>query len=1560
MSSTMNQIKQTTRDTIISSSSSSVAKIRKQGNTRNNDDVTSTPSLIEEHSINHKAQFQNKNVDNDDEANEEMEQIFENKQHHFNINNSNDDLDTPKAMMKNQLRRTPGANTMHRSAFEHLKTQSSSATTTTSGAGQQTNTPSMRRTPGASAMHRSRAYQDEGSPLVLSTPMPSRSSTQPSEGKSTPSSSRTPRFQNSSVMMGNNGGTSSYVKPPLPKHNNGVRDNNYLYTPAGVALARNKNLNLPTPRTGGSFSPNTFQLATAIDDLLDDEDEDSMDNEIFPNINGITNSSITHNETAPQLQKTSSFGAESNISGVSSCLSCDSMDSFTLDSSKEHRSRSLILSMDNNRSNNDTSSRLHQSFVNSQFRALDNSYSSDTSNAMNLSESPRNKSMKSVSMVPSGHGAFSPPRQSHSRDDSETPLHVPTPKKAFQQSRTRENHSTTTSGMEANIGPLPNQQYHHYQQQHHHHNVISSHYADTHSQQGIYNMGYDANPYQYQHTHHQQHQMHNHHHPSHQTMPFQHQSHMMNNTQMEYLNHLQHVQHHGESPLTIPPSMSPLTIPVYHESSPIPFMTHPSNLGWSEADNQWGAMESGWDHNSQNQNFVNHFNNTSNNMYGRNFSHIHTPSPPPPHALPLYYGSNQSIAGDSYHNNSNQMYHPHEAINNQQSWNLDQFQAGSKQRNQNKKRFEKSENEMSVTSKENRKIVPNLYRYDNSNGVSHNFEERKVMKTKVFSKSGKASSDIVDVSNSKGKRIPPEKKKSVREINTHRKNKEHQLKTKTGVKAQIEDNVELTSEEKAAELKRSELVETPAIKSMFKEFYREYRIKEKISLRAAAKFATDCLLSEEFPTTVHWRIYLELADLSKRDNKLEVARELFHQVCIMQPYASQAWLEYSKLEEECGNLTMCSQILAEGLKYCENNEHLLIRAIKYEEKLAQEEGHNDLHRARELLASLKDFGVDKMWKVLLEGALMEARAGHICEARQILKFLMHHVPWYGPLYLEAFVLERNSDHPHDALQIVERGLKEIPRYGPLWFGAFRLCEGLDMGNNDFHLPRTLEMIERATKSISRELIWKVHLEAAQSLERAAHFATEQDKNLSLSKALSESRKRFVMTIASCPENLRWKVWLAAGRMELTAGRSLQARKIFLKSYEVVPGKGKALVLLECARLEEFVGNTKLANAILCKSRSEEGSDWKVWLQSVNLSLRHGHHDEAISLAIQGLQLHSGTGRLWSALVQLRAKDSNESQMKALKQALHAVPKSGEVWCEAARIFLNPLSTQFDLETALQHLEFATKFTPQYGDSFIETLRLLLVHDFIFSKCQSYIDQMKTQLEKCLEEDNDTISDDRGVASFQHILASCIQKTAHTIKSDRTMTLSNILSGLDTSTLELKCSNADPNYGKLWFHCRVRPSDTARVVMKRAKDVIGHNLERYGYLYVTAAMRRIAIEMLIQNDLYNNIVDSSDEETKDVVIDEDRTREKWMEKVPSLESLLLHEGGYMIRNDNNDNNKTNRTKEGDEREDDMVLLERGISISNFITGIFELNEEVNLQDLSLMERRKILFGSDLLL
>ena len=52
-------------------------------------------------------------------------------------------------------------------------------------------------------------------------------------------------------------------------------------------------------------------------------------------------------------------------------------------------------------------------------------------------------------------------------------------------------------------------------------------------------------------------------------------------------------------------------------------------------------------------------------------------------------------------------------------------------------------------------------------------------------------------------------------------------------------------------------------------------------------------------------------------------------------------------------------------------------------------------------------------------------------------------------------------------------------------------------------------------------------------------------------------------------------------------------------------------------------------------------------------------------------------------------------------SLQFVAKSGEVWCEGGRIFLNPCSSLFSLANAKTCLNLAIFFTPQYGDSFIE-------------------------------------------------------------------------------------------------------------------------------------------------------------------------------------------------------------------------------------------------------------------
>jgi len=166
---------------------------------------------------------------------------------------------------------------------------------------------------------------------------------------------------------------------------------------------------------------------------------------------------------------------------------------------------------------------------------------------------------------------------------------------------------------------------------------------------------------------------------------------------------------------------------------------------------------------------------------------------------------------------------------------------------------------------------------------------------------------------------------------TNTKTKKKQTKGRTtpvnNNQALSSENGILTSADDLAESKRAELNEIPATRSAFKDFYKKFRAAERSSVEEAQEYAMKVLSDGSLPESIHWKVYLELADLSKRANKFLEARNLYQQVCRLQPYASQGWLEYSKLEEECGNMNMCSRILRTGMDYCGNNENMLTRAI---------------------------------------------------------------------------------------------------------------------------------------------------------------------------------------------------------------------------------------------------------------------------------------------------------------------------------------------------------------------------------------------------------------------------------------------------------------------------------------------------------------------------------------------------------------------------------------------------------------------------------------------------------
>ena len=185
---------------------------------------------------------------------------------------------------------------------------------------------------------------------------------------------------------------------------------------------------------------------------------------------------------------------------------------------------------------------------------------------------------------------------------------------------------------------------------------------------------------------------------------------------------------------------------------------------------------------------------------------------------------------------------------------------------------------------------------------------------------------------------------------------------------------------------RKELIETPVEKHAFKTFQEAFRTYSKASSEKAQEFALSALVT--CPEGIRWKIYLALADQARRMNDFLTARSYFLRASEAQPLAAQCWLEWAKLEEEDGYLGESLKVLRRGLQKCRYNEGLLTKAIRHLERLHR------LNDARGMLSALKHESMEKVWKSILEGAMLEARAGRLKVARELFKLLIQNVPWY--------------------------------------------------------------------------------------------------------------------------------------------------------------------------------------------------------------------------------------------------------------------------------------------------------------------------------------------------------------------------------------------------------------------------------------------------------------------------------------------------------------------------------------------------------------------------------------
>lgn len=548
-------------------------------------------------------------------------------------------------------------------------------------------------------------------------------------------------------------------------------------------------------------------------------------------------------------------------------------------------------------------------------------------------------------------------------------------------------------------------------------------------------------------------------------------------------------------------------------------------------------------------------------------------------------------------------------------------------------------------------------------------------------------------------------------------------------------------------------LDSPTTRSTLKAFSTELKELERSGFPAA--FQAALLTVSKLPSNTHWKVYLDLADLAKRGNRVTETRVLFALCGFLCPSAHQVWLEHSKLEEECGRLYTSRVLLQTGLSFSPSSDQLAIKLLKTEEKLGNEAG------ARSLLGVFQTLSIESSWKVLLEGAAFEARCGEIGAARGLYQHLMCVCGHYGAVFLEAIRFEERWGGDIDAaLDYCERGIGRNNRYGPLWFAYLRTLERAEQPvcHSKHSLAsikaKRMEVLQSALEALSKELSWKVYLDYAQTLERQGE----------------DCRKYLREAVTSCPENLRWKAWLSGARIELKAGRNQTAALLLAQSLAEVPGKQRALVLLEEAKMHEYLCDYEKAEKTIDTACEEAKQDWKIHLEAIAMDLRALNFPRALEKAKQALQLYSCTGRLWAVLIQLQHASADAISrgvpLQSFVQALQEVPKSGEVWCEGARLRLNPFSAECDLTLAESYLQYAIQFTPQYGDSFIELMRLYY---------------LTSQLHKLKD-------------------------------------------------LKQACINADPNYGTLWLFCRKTSLDSPRDIWKIAKKLVLEDLSTYGVFY----------------------------------------------------------------------------------------------------------------------------------
>lgn len=448
---------------------------------------------------------------------------------------------------------------------------------------------------------------------------------------------------------------------------------------------------------------------------------------------------------------------------------------------------------------------------------------------------------------------------------------------------------------------------------------------------------------------------------------------------------------------------------------------------------------------------------------------------------------------------------------------------------------------------------------------------------------------------------------------------------------------------------------------------------------AARKYLTELLKCETDPKE-KGKLIRSAADMAKRCNELSYALDLYCQSTIVDKYTPASWIDRAKLLDEIGDYVHAERVLLDGVKQNSHSEPIIRKLLRSFERT------NNFAAARDFLGrSYLSSDFDKEF-ILLEGALLELRQGNVLLAMQILdKVYQRNDGWRIGVYLDLVVYAEKSGVTDEMHSIISNAMRIVPRNRVITQVYLR------------HKTDPNEAAEYLYDHMSKctdELIEKMTIVVCEKF--AEHGM------------MKEMRLLLVESLCLCSAKQRYRLLIASSISELIYGDISFAIKSLRLALDGAPYKSKPLVSILLAKIHELNGEFDEAKKIFEHCIDKYSAEWRVLLEYCHFLVHSNNVKEAIAILDKALQQHPGSGRLSAFRVQLEAYNGIESQIRELHNSIHSVPKSGEVWCEAARIAMNPLTEYFNIEAARQYLEFAYRFTPQHGDTLIEMLRVELL------------------------------------------------------------------------------------------------------------------------------------------------------------------------------------------------------------------------------------------------------------